>query len=371
MILAFSLMLAGYGFGAAAAVLAPGGRASRWLVAMGAVVGGVAGLTLAVEVFATGAPFVLEAPTLLSVADGLSFRLDALGAFFLGLVGLVAIPCGLYGVGYYRGVRGPLLAPAPRGHAESVPPHHEPGPLRRQRADLPPDVGGHVAHVVLPRPDRDRGAGHDPRGRMVSGHDARGAGARARRLPAPRGRRADDRLRRSAHRGVRALADDAQRGVPPGAPRLRLQGGDHPAPRVAAPRASGGAEPRLRPDVGGHDQAGRLRSPSRRPGPAGRGARLVGGAPDRPRRPLGGGRRALRPDGERPQAPPRLFERREHRARLHRPRRRLPLSEPPGHPGGLPRVRGGALPRPEPRRIQGAAVPRGRAPSSTPPTPAT
>jgi formate hydrogenlyase subunit 3/multisubunit Na+/H+ antiporter MnhD subunit len=106
MILAFSLMLAGYGFGAAAAVLAPGGRASRWLVGMGAVVGGVAGLTLAVEVFVTGAPFVLEAPTLLSVADGLSVRLDALGAFFLGLVGLVAIPCGLYGVGYTAAYEG-------------------------------------------------------------------------------------------------------------------------------------------------------------------------------------------------------------------------------------------------------------------------
>jgi hydrogenase-4 component B len=106
MILAFSLMLAGYGFGAAAAVLAPGGRSSRWLVAMGAVVGGAAGLTLAVEVFVSGAPFVLEAPALLSVADGLSFRLDALGAFFLGLVGLVAVPCGLYGVGYSAAYEG-------------------------------------------------------------------------------------------------------------------------------------------------------------------------------------------------------------------------------------------------------------------------
>ncbi len=106
MILAFSCMLAGYGFGAAAAVLGPGGRASRWLVAMGAVVGGVAGLTLAVEVFATGVPFVLAAPTLLSVADGLSFQLDALGAFFLGLVGLVAVPCGLYGVGYSAAYEG-------------------------------------------------------------------------------------------------------------------------------------------------------------------------------------------------------------------------------------------------------------------------
>ncbi len=44
----------------------------------------------------------------------------------------------------------------------------------------------------------------------------------------------DDRLHRSPHRGVRALADDPQRGVPPGDPRLRLQGGNHPAPRLAS-----------------------------------------------------------------------------------------------------------------------------------------
>jgi hydrogenase-4 component B len=106
MTLAFSLMLAGYGFGAVAAVLARGGRASRWLVALGVVVGGAAGLGLAVAVFVTGAPFVLRAPALLSVADGLSFRLDALGAFFLGLVGLVAVPCGLYGVGYSEAYEG-------------------------------------------------------------------------------------------------------------------------------------------------------------------------------------------------------------------------------------------------------------------------
>jgi hydrogenase-4 component B len=102
----FGLMLAGYAFGAVVAVLSPGGGVSRRLVATGAVVGGGAGLGLALEVFATGAPFVLEAPTLLSVADGLAFRLDALGAFFLGLVGLVAIPCSIYGVAYSEAYEG-------------------------------------------------------------------------------------------------------------------------------------------------------------------------------------------------------------------------------------------------------------------------
>ena len=106
MTLLFGLMLAGYAFGAAVAVLSPGGGPARRLVAMGAVVGAGAGLGLALEVFTTGVPFVLEVPTLLSVADGLAFRLDALGAFFLGLVGLVAIPCGIYGVGYSEAYEG-------------------------------------------------------------------------------------------------------------------------------------------------------------------------------------------------------------------------------------------------------------------------
>ncbi len=100
MILLFGLMLAGYAFGAAVAVLSPRGGLARRLVATGAVVGAGAGLGLALRVFTTGVPFVLEIPGLLSVADGLVFRLDALGAIFLGLVGLVAIPCGIYGVGY-------------------------------------------------------------------------------------------------------------------------------------------------------------------------------------------------------------------------------------------------------------------------------
>ncbi len=102
----FGLMLAGYSLGAALAVLSPGRRVARGLVAAGAVVGGGAGLALALEVLLTGAIFVLEAPAVLSVADGLLFRLDSLGAFFLGLVGLVAIPCGIYGAAYSEAYEG-------------------------------------------------------------------------------------------------------------------------------------------------------------------------------------------------------------------------------------------------------------------------
>ena len=93
-------MLGGYALGAALAVLGPGGRGARRVVAAGAVVGGGAGLSLALVVLLTGAPFVLHVPAVLSIADGLLFRLDGLGAFFLGLVGLVAVPCGIYGAAY-------------------------------------------------------------------------------------------------------------------------------------------------------------------------------------------------------------------------------------------------------------------------------
>ena len=106
MILLFFLMVAGYAFGTAAAVLSPQGRAVRRGAATGAVVGGGAGLALALAVFANGTPFALEAPALLSVADGLAFRLDTLGALFLAVVGLVAIPCGIYGAGYSEGYEG-------------------------------------------------------------------------------------------------------------------------------------------------------------------------------------------------------------------------------------------------------------------------
>ena len=96
----FALMIAGYTLGVVAAVLMPQGRAGRSLVATGAVLGGGAGLALGLQVLLTGVPFGLEAPAVLSIADGLVFRIDRLGALFLGLVGLLAVPCGLYGAAY-------------------------------------------------------------------------------------------------------------------------------------------------------------------------------------------------------------------------------------------------------------------------------
>src|SRR5262249_24966823 len=102
----FALMLAGYALGAAAAVLTPRGRGGRGLVAAGAVMGGGAGFGPAPHGLLTGAPLVLQAPAVLSIADGLLFRIDRLGALFLGLVGLLAVPCGLYGAAYSEGYEG-------------------------------------------------------------------------------------------------------------------------------------------------------------------------------------------------------------------------------------------------------------------------
>ena len=102
----FLAMLAGYAFGAVAALVSPSDGAARRLATVGIVVGGTAGLAVAVAVFVLATPLTLQAPALLSVADGLVFRLDGLGAFFLALVGFVAMPCGIYGAGYARPYEG-------------------------------------------------------------------------------------------------------------------------------------------------------------------------------------------------------------------------------------------------------------------------
>ncbi len=102
----FGLMVGGYAVGAVGATFWPGQRGVRGVSALGAIVGGAAGLGLALHVLIGGSPFALEAPAVLSISDGLALRLDGLGAFFLGLVGLLAIPCGLYGLAYSRAYEG-------------------------------------------------------------------------------------------------------------------------------------------------------------------------------------------------------------------------------------------------------------------------
>ena len=106
MIVLFTLMVAGYAAGALAAMLAPSDGAARRGGAAGAVVGGGAAVAVALGVLVTGASLDVHVPAVLSIADGLAFRLDPLGAFFLLLVGLLAVPCAVYGVGYCQAYDG-------------------------------------------------------------------------------------------------------------------------------------------------------------------------------------------------------------------------------------------------------------------------
>jgi hydrogenase-4 component B len=104
----FLLMVGGYGAGTACALLLGRGRVARGLSAAGAMVGGAAGMGLALVVLMTGTVFDLDLPSLLTIAGGFALHLDRLGAFFLGVVSLVAVPAALYGAGYseiYEGRR--------------------------------------------------------------------------------------------------------------------------------------------------------------------------------------------------------------------------------------------------------------------------
>jgi len=96
----FLLMILGYGFGALVALISGRGAIGRGLVAIGAGIGAAAGMALGATVMITNSPFVLSIPELLPIAGGLALRLDGLGAFFLIVIGLGAIPAVIYGAGY-------------------------------------------------------------------------------------------------------------------------------------------------------------------------------------------------------------------------------------------------------------------------------
>jgi hydrogenase-4 component B len=64
--------------------------------------GAAAGLALGLDTLIHGTPFQLEIPQLLAMVGGISLRLDRLGAFFLVLVEIVAVPAALFGGTYSR-----------------------------------------------------------------------------------------------------------------------------------------------------------------------------------------------------------------------------------------------------------------------------
>ena len=96
----FLTMFIAYGLGALAALVSGRKPFGRGLVALGAIAGAGAGLALGTTVIATGVPFTLFVPELLPLGGGLALRLDSLGAFFLVVIGIVALPAALYGAGY-------------------------------------------------------------------------------------------------------------------------------------------------------------------------------------------------------------------------------------------------------------------------------
>jgi hydrogenase-4 component B len=105
-LLAFLAMAGAYLFGAAGALVVARPAATRRLTAIAAIVGATAALVLAGGVLVGGAPFTLHVPDLLSPGGGLALRLDALGAFFLVLIGVGTLPAALYGAGYTAAYEG-------------------------------------------------------------------------------------------------------------------------------------------------------------------------------------------------------------------------------------------------------------------------
>lgn len=93
-------MLSAYAFGVVSALFGGQTRFGCGMTALGAGVGAGTGLALGVSILLSGSVFTLSVPQLLPLAGGLALRLDSLGAFFLILIGVGAIPALIYGYGY-------------------------------------------------------------------------------------------------------------------------------------------------------------------------------------------------------------------------------------------------------------------------------
>lgn len=96
----FHAMLTGYALGAVSALLVGRGMFGRWLVAIGATLGAMSGIALGGTVISSGVPFKFLIPQILPLGGGLALHLDSLGAFFLIVIGIGAVPAAIYGAGY-------------------------------------------------------------------------------------------------------------------------------------------------------------------------------------------------------------------------------------------------------------------------------
>jgi hydrogenase-4 component B len=104
------IMIGGYAAGALAAVMLPSSRGKRVGTAAGTLAGCAGALGTAVAVWLTGSPAALAAPNLLSVAGGIRLQVDALGAFFLAVIAIGAVPAAIYGISYTARASRPRLA---------------------------------------------------------------------------------------------------------------------------------------------------------------------------------------------------------------------------------------------------------------------
>ena len=89
-----------YTAGVIIALLGINGRLGRTLHGFSAVLGSGVGIVLGLSVIITGIPFTLTLSSYLPIGGGFVLSLDPLGAFFLILIGLVAVPAAIYGIGY-------------------------------------------------------------------------------------------------------------------------------------------------------------------------------------------------------------------------------------------------------------------------------
>ena len=100
------LMFAAFGAGTIAAVVAPTGRLARGLSLGAALIGSLAAAALAAVTLATNDVLSLQVPQLLQPLGGVRIALDSLGAVFLGIIAIAAVPASLYGIGYTRALDG-------------------------------------------------------------------------------------------------------------------------------------------------------------------------------------------------------------------------------------------------------------------------
>ena len=93
-------MIAAYVIGSLAALAGGQSKPGRYLVGSFAAIGAGAGIALGISVILSGISFRLTLQDLLPLGSGLILELDRMGAFFLILIGLVAVPASVYGISY-------------------------------------------------------------------------------------------------------------------------------------------------------------------------------------------------------------------------------------------------------------------------------